>query len=138
MGRKGISLVVCLLWVLACSSGGDPEAVVDEISSETSSETSADIGVDSSAAVDTTPAIDPGSDNSSQDEGLLADAGQPTEPEAYLGGWLKAACANEIEGTGTTAGDIAYDFEQMDQFGEPLRLYDFCDRAILLVGSAYW
>ena len=60
-------------------------------------------------------------------------------PRTYLGGWQVGDCANEpIEGTGTKVGDIAYDFQQPDQFGQMLRLHDFCDRFILLVGSAYW
>ena len=59
-------------------------------------------------------------------------------PETYAGGWYKAACADEVEGTGTAAGDVALDFSQPDQFGESLRLYDFCDRTVLLVGAAFW
>ena len=63
---------------------------------------------------------------------------EPEEPETYLGGWVKASCADHIEGTGNKAGEIAHDFVQMDQNGEMLRLYDFCDRAVLLVGAAFW
>ena len=37
------------------------------------------------------------------------------EPEFYLGGWLKAACADDIEGTGNKEGDIAEDFFQLEQ-----------------------
>ena len=60
------------------------------------------------------------------------------EPESYLGGWLKAACADDIEGTGNKTGDIAEDFLQLEQNGETLRLHDFCDRTVWLVGSAFW
>jgi hypothetical protein len=66
------------------------------------------------------------------------DTQPPVEPEKYLGGWIKADCADEITGTGNKAGQIAHDFSQMDQYGETLRLYDFCDRHVLLVGSAWW
>jgi len=61
-----------------------------------------------------------------------------SEPETYLGGWVKADCADQIKGSGNKAGQIAHDFVQMDQFGDMLRLYDFCDRHVLLVGSAWW
>ena len=60
------------------------------------------------------------------------------EPESYLGGWLKAACADDIQGTGNKVGDIAEDFLQLEQNGEMLRLHDFCDRTVWLVGSAFW
>lgn len=60
------------------------------------------------------------------------------EREAYLGGWLKALCADDIQGSGNKVGDIAEDFSQMDQYGEMLRLHDFCDRTVLLVGAAFW
>ena len=59
-------------------------------------------------------------------------------PARYLGGWSKADCADQIQATGTKKGDIAKDFSQMDQFGETLRLYDFCDRTVLLTGAAFW
>ena len=65
-------------------------------------------------------------------------APEAPQPERYLGGWAKADCADEITGTGNKVGDIAMDFSQMDQFGEMLRLYDFCDRYVLLIGSAFW
>jgi hypothetical protein len=63
---------------------------------------------------------------------------EDTAPETYAGGWYKAACAENIDGTGTAAGDIAFDFTQPDQFGESLRLHDFCDRTVLLIGAAFW
>jgi hypothetical protein len=56
----------------------------------------------------------------------------------YLGGWPIGACRNDVVSTGNEVGDIAEDFELMDQYGEMVRLYDFCDRAVLLVGAAFW
>lgn len=52
--------------------------------------------------------------------------------------WTLADCSLQSAGTGVKAGDIAFDFVQPDQFGNSLRLHDFCDRTILLVGSAFW
>ncbi|MEM6929210.1 MAG: TlpA disulfide reductase family protein, partial [Myxococcota bacterium] len=47
-------------------------------------------------------------------------------------------CRDDLSGTGTTAGTVAANFELTDQFGDTLRLHDFCDQAVLLVGSAVW
>jgi hypothetical protein len=56
----------------------------------------------------------------------------------YAGGWPIAACRDTIHSTGNEVGDIADDFALMDQFGESVRLHSFCDRAVLLVGAAFW
>ena len=78
--------------------------------------------------------------NPQEEASPVLDAGKeaPPELEKYAGGWYKALCADEIQGTGTREGEIVPDFTQMDQYGEDLRLYDFCDRHVWLVGSAYW
>ncbi len=52
--------------------------------------------------------------------------------------WPAGGCADEIEETGVAVGQIAGDFVQLNQFGDSLRLYDFCDRYVLLVGAAFW
>lgn len=55
------------------------------------------------------------------------------------GGWHKAdGCQDEISATGNEVGDVTADAEFMDQFGDTVRLYDFCDRAVLLVSGAFW
>ena len=56
----------------------------------------------------------------------------------YTGGWAIGACRNDVESTGHDVGDIADDFELVDQFGDTLRLHDFCDRQVLLVSAAFW
>jgi len=56
----------------------------------------------------------------------------------YTGGWSIAACRNTIQSTGNFEDEIAEDFALMDQFGEDVRLHSFCDRAVLLVGAAFW
>jgi hypothetical protein len=60
------------------------------------------------------------------------------EPSIPVGGWSTGGCAEDIAGNGNKAGKVAYDFTQNDQFGQTLRLYDFCHQAVLLVGAAYW
>ena len=60
------------------------------------------------------------------------------EDHPYTGGYGSDACRDGIESTGHSEGDIAEDFELMDQYGETVRLHDFCGRAVLLVSGAFW
>jgi len=64
----------------------------------------------------------------------------PTDPEdhPYLGGWPMDACASSVVSTGNAQGEVADGFEAMDQFGETVNLYDFCDRGVLLISAAFW
>lgn len=56
----------------------------------------------------------------------------------YLGGWATGQC-DDIEQTGSEVGDVGANFELMDQFGEMVSLYDFCEaKAIYLVFGAFW
>jgi hypothetical protein len=38
----------------------------------------------------------------------------------------------------TPAGAVIPDFNLVDQFGESVRAYDFCHKAILVVGGSFW
>ena len=60
------------------------------------------------------------------------------EDHPYAGGWPIDGCRNDMDGTGDQIGDIANDFALMDQYGDTLRLHDFCDRTVLLISSAEW
>lgn len=60
------------------------------------------------------------------------------EDHPYAGGWAIDSCRSEIQSTGSGIGDIAANFELTDQFGETLRLHDFCARAVVLDVSAQW
>ena len=64
----------------------------------------------------------------------------PTDPDRfpYAGGWPIGNCHADIVGTGNEVGDIAMDFALLDQFGEAVRLHDFCDRLVLLHAGAFW
>jgi hypothetical protein len=85
-------------------------------------------------------------DEDADDDGHLdgdeVDAGtDPTDANShpYKGGWaIDAACKDDIESTGNEVGDIAEDFEGTDQFGETVRLHDFCGKTILLTSGAFW
>lgn len=60
------------------------------------------------------------------------------EDHPYLGGWKIGACRDDIEPTGQAEGEVAGDFELMDQFDEKVSLHDFCDRVVLMVFAAFW
>ena len=138
-----LTLALLLSVALACSGDSAPADTNVQPTPDISPDTNVvDIASTADLAADTTTqetvsVPDPGQP---ADLGQTEDEGQPSDagPMTYLGGWTKATCQNETVGTGTKQGDIAYDFQQMDQYGETLRLHDFCDRVVLLVGSAYW
>ena len=85
-------------------------------------------------------------DNSDSDDDGFSDGdevAQGADPlsaddHPYSGGYGVDACRDDIESTGDAEGDIAQDFELMDQFGETVRFHDFCGRTILLVSGAFW
>ncbi|MCB9673539.1 MAG: TlpA family protein disulfide reductase [Alphaproteobacteria bacterium] len=56
----------------------------------------------------------------------------------YVGGWHKGDCRWDVQSSGNNVGQVAQNFELVDQYGDTLRLHDFCDRAVLLVSSADW
>jgi len=56
----------------------------------------------------------------------------------YEGGWAIDGCKDGVNGTGHSEGDVAMNFTVMDQYGEDIELYAFCERTVLLVSSAEW
>ncbi len=98
---------------------------------------------DSSPTTPQTPADEADSDSDSDsdtdaDADADADADTDADTDAYAGGWPTDACADAMVGTGNEVGDIAEDWLLTDQYGEQISLHDFCDHAVLLVGSAFW
>ena len=55
----------------------------------------------------------------------------------YLGGWPIGDCRADVVPTGNDEGDIAENFQLMDQFGEYVRFHDLCDQVILLHAGAF-
>ncbi len=60
------------------------------------------------------------------------------EDTPYAGGYQIDDCRWDVESTGTAIGDIAPNFELTDQYGETVRLHDFCNQVVLLIGGAMW
>lgn len=57
----------------------------------------------------------------------------------YLGGWpIDIACRDSIESTGNDEGQIASQFALVDQFGEEVDSFDFCNQTILIASGAFW
>ena len=102
---------------------------------------------DSAGLVGSDTGKNDGQDPSADDDGDGFSNGeeraQNTDPNdaddhPYAGGWPIDACRDSVQPTGDRAGDIASGWSRMDQFGEQISLHDFCDHAVLLVGSAFW
>lgn len=98
---------------------------------------------------------DPGEDSgaSAGDDGPGGDDGPPDgdssggeepppedEPPGspYVGGWDIGDCQDDIVPTGTGVGQVVPDLLLYDQFGDQVRLHDFCHEAVYIVGGAFW
>jgi len=71
------------------------------------------------------------------------EADQFTDPmnpmdHPYTGGWDIDGCRDAIVPTGDDVGDVAENFALPDQYGDEVKLHDFCDRTVLLVSTAAW
>jgi len=56
----------------------------------------------------------------------------------YTGGWDIDACRATVTSTGNAQGEIAHTFEAGDQFGDTVKLHDFCGKAVVLASGAFW
>ena len=145
-------MAILALSLCACTSGGSSED--SNLDAGGSSSDAVEAAQDVVAAIEDQITPSDASNASSEADaqessgGVDAGAGPDANIEeppavdvgesASMGAWASGACTTQIEGTGNVAGDIALDFSQMDQFGGMLRLHDYCDKVVLLIGSAYW
>ena len=81
---------------------------------------------DDSGSEDPTLPLTTGSDDGSSSSG-----GEPVSP--YAGGWPVGDCADDI----TPGSGIATDFTGLDQFGDTVRLYDFCNQAVIVHAATF-
>jgi hypothetical protein len=71
--------------------------------------------------------------------GEVSSSGAPEMPPTpYQGGWDIGGCQSEVTGATDDPGGAISDFSFTDQFGETVRLYDFCHKAVLIVEGAFW
>jgi hypothetical protein len=102
----------------ACEAGNDDTGIIDTGGSDTDTEdTNTDTDTDTQDS-DTDPSFE---DN-----------------PIYIGGYNTDRCENGVNSTGLGIGDVSQDFELMDQYGEMVKLSDFCDNTVLLVSAAFW
>jgi hypothetical protein len=101
-------------------------------------------GEDETGGLDTSTGHGGGSELGSEAGGLedhgelesSTGGGQPDSP--YQGGWDIGTCQDSIVATHNGQGGVLDDFSVDDQFGESVRLYDFCHKAILLTDGSFW
>jgi len=83
----------------------------------------------------------PDSDGDGHSDGSEFDVG--TDPlnaddHVYMGGWDIDSCRDDVVATGNEVGQATDQFKLSDQFGELVKLHDFCAKAVLLVSGAFW
>ena len=65
------------------------------------------------------------------------DPGDPDD-HPYTGGWAIDSCRDSVLATGNSVGMITDNFDLGDQFGDGVKLHDFCGKVVLLEASAFW
>lgn len=97
---------------------------------------------DDEADLGTDPTDDDSDDDGWTDGDEVDNYVDPTNAadHPYTGGWPIDSCRADMAGeeTGTAEGDVAPGWELTDQFGETVRLHDFCGKVVLLVSAAFW
>lgn len=87
---------------------------------------------------------DPGDGDPGGDGDPTGDPPECDGTSPYMGGWDIGCCQDEVDPQngwqpgGVHAGTIMPDWTLTDQFGEALRLYDFCHEAIWFEYVALW
>lgn len=124
-------------WVIPQPSdddgGGGDDGNADEDSGVGVS-SNVDDGSDDAPSSHTAITQDSQGDDGSGGNGSSSEAGDAPPDTPYMGGWDIGDCQNEI-GAGM---DVLADISLSDQFGESVRLYDFCHKAILLTDGSFW
>ena len=80
------------------------------------------------------------SDGDGFEDGVEADwYTDPADPHdhPYEGGWPIDACRNDLSPTGMSVGDTINDVKLLDQYGEEVRLHDFCDHVVLIEHAGF-
>ena len=97
---------------------------------------------DEEEALGTDPSNPDSDDDGFADGDEVANFTDPLNPaeHPYTGGWPMDACRADMDsaGTGTAVGDVAPTFALTDQYGEEVRLHDFCGQAVIVESSAIW
>ena len=153
VGRAMMKYLFFILPIVGCFDP-QPQYIDSKNSSEEeSSDTESGISpVDSSPDSEnedtdnTDNSDDSNTDNSNTDNSNTEPSSESENPEpsfeqeipVYTGGYNVNLCSSEPQATGYGVGQVAGDFTLVDQFGETVRLSDFCGNAVLLVAATFW
>jgi hypothetical protein len=117
--------------------GGDGEGdadVEDGDDSGVGASSSFDDGADDAPSSHTAVTQDSQGDEGSSGNAGSSEVGDAPPDSPYMGDWDIGDCQNDI----VAAADVLADISLSDQFGESVRLYDFCHKAILLTDGSFW
>jgi hypothetical protein len=133
MRTRSLPIALCLISAVGCMSA-EVNVPLDLDGDGLLSDIEAQLGTDPN---------DPDSDGDEWSDGDEYD--QNTDPldddsKPYRGGWQIDPCRDDISATGDTPGKVASNFSPLlaDQHGDEVSLHDFCNRVVLLIGSAFW
>ena len=136
MQRPTLLLLLAGGFALGCASS-DVDLATDRAGDGLSDADESAMGTDPSVA---------DSDGDGFDDGEEAAAGtDPLDPDDYEGAeeevverWPTAPCDPEPEALGQNqVGQIAHNVEGTDQFGDPIALYDYCEKTVLMLGGGF-
>lgn len=115
------------------ADGGDDAGPPSDTDPMASDDGNGDAG-DDDAGDDSPPGDDgPGDEGGTDSTGEEEPPGSP-----YAGGWDIGTCQDDIVPTGTEVGQVVPDFLLYDQFGDQVRLHDFCHKAVYIIAGAFW
>lgn len=125
-------------WVIPLPDGddgnGDDGNGDDEEDSGVGASSNVDDGSDDAPASHTAITQDSQGDDGSDGGVGSSEAGDAPPQSPYMGDWDIGDCQDDI----TPGADVLADISLSDQFGESVRLYDFCHKAILLTDGSFW
>ncbi len=104
---------------------------------EPTSEPSTETQPSSEPSTETQPSSEPVSEPSEPSTPSSEPSQEPELP-SYIGGYNVNPCWPSVQTTGYGVGQVSGDFSLMDQYGETLKLSDFCGNAVLIISAAFW
>ena len=142
--RPFVLVVASVAFWGACTDKTQSDSFVDSDTDTDADVTTDDDGDGLSNSDEESLGSDPNvadSDGDGWDDGEEVDGNtSPVDAEdhPYTGGWAIGDCRDAVTSTGNEGGETAEDFALQDQFGDTVHLHSFCDRAVYLVGAAFW
>lgn len=111
----------------------DRPAAVDNSNSNTGQNSS-----EPSSETDNSNTDSPDHNNDTTNTEPASEPSAETSVPSYIGGYNVNPCSTNVSPSGYGVGQTAGDFALVDQYGETLRLSDFCGNTVVLVAAAFW